>query len=449
MHRIILTAFIALIFHFTSTAQVDLLPQIGVEEEPSNYTPICDIPIHLGTMAGSGYHVEEMVNDFSLYSTSGERFELSQILSEGKPVLLVSGNYTCWRYRDQLDALNAIATYYADEMSTFIVNTLEAHPHNDISPYSGTVWTTDRNFTDGVLYEQPDTYGERLEIIEEMRDALAIVPEILVDDPCNQWWSHYGPAPNNVHLIDPDGTVRIKQPWLIGYPTAGLWCELSNYFDDNNPNCNEAGNNGTFSVEYDSTNENTVYGSPGDILTIPTTIQNLSDSENVVINISRQNVYIQPGWQTALCINVCYNFTVSEASVTIPPGGEQSFIFYFYTDNNEGTGTANVRFENAFSPSNFEILYFEGVTGITTGIEDSEEENWTVYPNPAMDYINLEIQEVLIGETASLYDATGRLVYEHRLSATIDRIDLSAIPRGIYYVRLGRSNDLLQKLVIR
>lgn len=433
-------------FFISYTASAQLGQIIGVNEAPNPQAPICSIPFYLGLFSETGYNEGDIVNDFSFFNPEGDRFRLADLLDE-KPVLVIAGSYTCWRFRQQMAEINAVTNYYEEDLSVFIVYTVEAHP-TDISPYSGTIWTGEPNFAEDILYSQPTTYAERLSIISDMRDEMAIVPEILVDDPCNQWWLNFGPAPNNAYLINTDGEVAFKHDWANNLPDD-LWCDLDEFFHQESDFCNDADYNGSFSVELNSESETVVYGTAGEVLTISSTIQNLSQTDNVTIDIERESVYVPDFWTTALCIDVCYNSSVSNASVTIPPGGEQEFIFYFYTGPEEGTGSAQVRFENANVEGNYDLIEYTAVTGTPTDVDEEDVKNFSLFPNPAADFVNLNIPESYIGQTVSLYDASGRIVLQHSLNTTSDRLDVSSIPVGMYFVRLGQTDEFRQKLVVR
>lgn len=75
----------------------------------------------------------------------------------GKPVLLVGGNYTCPVYRRKIQDINDMCNFYGGQLQVYVVYGVEAHPVIDVSPYSGKVWTTSANQTEGVLFEQPKT----------------------------------------------------------------------------------------------------------------------------------------------------------------------------------------------------------------------------------------------------------------------------------------------------
>jgi len=424
-----------------AVAQPVLKPHIGVDSHPQASDPICDIPAYLGNFVESGYSEGDTVADFTLYNAAGVEFNLANILSEGKPVLLVAGNYTCWRFRDQISTINSIANYYANELRVFIVYGVEAHPHLDVSPYSEYVWTGERNFTDGVLERQPTTYGERIEVIDEMLENFGVLPEILIDGPCNSWWLNYGPAPVNAYLINPQGIVNRKHAWFQALPDD-MWCDLGHYFEEATDYCNSAGSYGSFIVTLDDAT-NTVYGTAGQVLTVHTTIQNLSVTDNVQVNVLREQVDVPQGWQTSLCIDICFNSSVSSSTVTIPPGGVQPFVFYFFTGNQPGIGHSVVRFTNALVSNNEHSEQFTAITDFNTSVENLQT-GWTVYPNPVVSQLNVEIPNFGQAMPYRIFDVLGRRVSEGILTSKFSSIDLSALPAGLYFLADEKSESLLK-----
>lgn len=423
---------------FFAIAQPNLLPHIGIESVPESSEAICEIPTYLGTMEESGYMVGETVNDFTLFTPEGERFNLAEKLADGRPVLLLSVTYTCWRWRNKIEALNQVVFHYGDEVDVYLINTVEAHPNITPSPYSGEVWTGDPNYDDDVLYEQPETYGERLSVIADMQADLSFNAPLLVDDPCNQWWLHYGPAPNNAYLIDADGVVQVKHPWFNAYPSS-IQCDIENYLG--NPidsDCDEFGDEGSFTVELDADTDEIAQGQPGDVMTIPATIVNFSSTDNVVVRIERLGVFAPHSWQTSLCVDVCLNYTVDETVVTIPPGSEQSFLFYFFTTQEVGMGSANVLFENQESPENRFNVTFRVSTDFATSSEElNEQPMLQVFPNPAVDNIFVERSGSQEETMARIYSSTGVEVWSSSIGTGQTIIDASGFSSGVYFLRAG------------
>jgi len=425
-------------------AQNGLLPHIGVHGQPELTDPICDIPVYTGGFDNTGYEVGNSVADFTLYNVSDEAFNLANILDNGKPVLLIGGNYTCWRFRDQVNTINAIASYYQDVIEVLVVYGVEAHPHLDNSPYTGNVWTGERNFDDDILIRQATTYGERIEAIAEMQESYTLLPEVLVDGPCNSWWQNFGPAPMNAYFIGVDGRVINKHAWF-NMPPDDMWCDLGDYFGITPPQCNTATNFGFFNLTLNDGTE-VVYGNAGQVLTVNATIQNTSDTENVIVEIMRENVDVPNGWLTSLCVDVCLNSNVSQTTTIIPPGYAQPFTFYFFTGDLPGIGTASVRFLNGIEPWNQEVIEFMAVTDVSTGVEDTFSTNVSIFPNPVSEVLTIQTESNNIESQYWISDLSGNRVLSGSMNSDVTRIDVSDLPAGIY-VLIQASGKLNQRFV--
>lgn len=200
-------------------AQVTLAPAINSPGLPAGSDSICYFPIYIDTsnqFMASGFQVGNLVPDFTLYDENGTAFTLSNELAAGQPVLLIAGSYTCPAFRDGMtNILPAVYASYSAQVKIRVVYTIEAHPKSpDVSPYSGTVWTTNNNFSLNILYAQQHIYDDRKHMAHIADSVLSIPAPILFDSPCNEWALNYGPAPNNAYLITPDGHVYSKYGWF-------------------------------------------------------------------------------------------------------------------------------------------------------------------------------------------------------------------------------------------
>jgi hypothetical protein len=429
MKKILLLSFL---LPLICLGQSSLLPHIGLSGLPSNSDPICTIPVYTGEMDSSGYSTGDPVNDFTLYTTTGDSVRLSDLLSNGKPVLLVAGNYTCPIFRQKITELNDITNYYSGQLQVYLIYGVEAHPIVDPSPYSGFVWTTSQNNTEGVLFEQPDTYGERLEMIDSLRANYNIVPEILVDGPCNPWWLNYGPAPNNAYLIDTNGIVRSKQGWFQRAP-ENMWCDIDSLLGTNSGHCTTVGNNGYFNFSLTDI-DSVAYGAPTDILAIHGILRNLSPTDNVEINILKQIVNTPVDWSTALCGDICYAPTISSTDVTIAPSDSLNFIFYFYTGANADSGYVKVGFKNLNAPTNKMSQRFFGITSEPAGITENHSNTIDIYPNPAKESITIQTDQ-FTGKNYFLFDNSGRLVKTGILLNKTE-LQLNGLAKGFYHLKI-------------
>jgi hypothetical protein len=80
---------------------------------------------------------------------------------------------------------------------------------------------------------------------------------------------------------------------------------------------------------------------------------------------------------------------------------------------------------------------------------DEVERYYTVYPNPASNFIVIEKSgdEKVRGEIIS---SMGILLYQFDVTTPNEKIALDMFPSGLYFVRLrGKQADEIQKVIIR
>lgn len=224
-----------MLLYLQSGAQAVLKPSIGVESLPEDNAPICFIPVYIDpdlTFESPGLHIGDTVPDFKLFTAEGDSVVLSQILNDDKPVLLIGGSYTCPLYRNHVDDINDIVTLFGDQIHTYVIYTVEAHPQApEKSPYSGTVWNPNQNTKNNIYYSQPVFYKDRKDLASIMISNTKVKAETLLDGPCNLWWETFAYAPNPAFLIKPDGTIYEKQGWFNGEgktPMADVIASLLN-----------------------------------------------------------------------------------------------------------------------------------------------------------------------------------------------------------------------------
>jgi hypothetical protein len=129
----------------------------------------------------------------------------------------------------------------------------------------------------------------------------------------------------------------------------------------------------------------------------------------------------------------------TRASFAIPtPTAAPDMISTFF-NSSWGDGSAGQAFVGS-------ILLVDDVEYIyATGIEEDEAAaKWEVYPNPVQDILNIRNSS---GDNATLevLDATGRTVLNRAITQMETRLDVSALPMGIYLYQLRNSKDQIIK----
>ena len=100
--------------------------------------------------------------------------------------------------------------------------------------------------------------------------------------------------------------------------------------------------------------------------------------------------------------------------------------------------------------------YFEGRTGtylldikvaITTGIEESDESLFSVYPNPVQNILNVNCKDI---EQVSLFNTVGQKIESLSTEGRENiQINLSGLPSGMYILQANRQGRTLTKKIVK
>ena len=83
-----------------------------------------------------------------------------------------------------------------------------------------------------------------------------------------------------------------------------------------------------------------------------------------------------------------------------------------------------------------------------TSITSLEEINFDFYPNPANNYITVRTEE--IGSTLRIIDISGRLMHTGQVWNSSQRVDLSGVNAGVYFISIeSERKRITKKLIVR
>ena len=431
-----------LFFSLAAKAQV-LLPGIGLDQLPSDADSICDIQVYIdpdGTYMSPAHQQGDTIPEFKLYDLSGDSLVLSEALS-ARPVLLVGGSYTCPVFRNKVQQINAVHNFYQGDVDVFVIYSVEAHPIVDISPYFGFVNPGTANQDQGILYEQPKTYGERRQIVADMQNNMNILPPVYIDGPCNEYWLNYGLAPNNAYLIDTNGVVFSKHGWF-NKPPHNIQNDIDSLLG--NIILPPDTNSGAFDFQF--VGDTISHGASGETLYVYGQLWN-STAYNVTVQIVREEEAVPADWSTSICTEqFCLPPNVSSTQIIIAPDDTSSYTMYFYTAGPDDSGHTRMRFVNTDDPQNEEVHYFYASTAATT-VQEVAEHALVLNPNPAQDKV-------------WIYGASGTLKYTcfnmlglPCIRGTVhagESIDLGGLANGHYILLVeDRSGQLMRSAFVK
>jgi hypothetical protein len=135
------------------------------------------------------------------------------------------------------------------------------------------------------------------------------------------------------------------------------------------------------------------------------------------------------------------------------PSGDGNSWDFMWTAPDEGSGT--VTFYAAINaslvqgpPKEFQIYTtMLAVDEQTTGIEDeSLAAGIRVYPNPASDHVNVELPK---SAELRVVDQAGREVYTAKANSAKERIDISALESGIYFIQVNSEGAVTTERLLK
>jgi len=356
-------------------SQVQLLPTIGLNSQPQDADSVCTIVPRSQGNPWAPVNVGDTMADFTLWDITGDSVTLSSVLSSGKRVLMVAGSYTCPIFRNHMTDLNAVSSQFGNQIECFAVYQVEAHPTGSPQPSSGNLNPSNPP------YNQPDTYGERKSILQDLLNGVNGPPSgnyipvpvsvpIYIDGPCNEWWQYYN-GPNNAYLIDTNGVLFAYHNWFNNSnppngPSTNIWCDIDSLLGVNSGGCTQVTSlNGSFDFQIKVISSASVSGNPGDILDCFGELINTSN-DGVKVNIMRQmNNLPSSTWESSMCITFCLPSTQDTTSAIVAAGDTIDFSFHFFTDplmQGPDTAMARVRFMNDNGNQNPIYKMFRGIT---------------------------------------------------------------------------------------
>jgi hypothetical protein len=414
------------------SAASQLLPSIGLNSLPANSATICDAPWYLGSFYSSGIAAGSTAPDFKLYSVSGDSLVLSSELQSAKPVLLIGGSLTCPVFRNKVAVINKVVSAYGSSIKVFVIYTLEAHP-TDTSVYFGYVNVTSQNSSSGILFPQPVTYGERKQMADTMNSWVTLNAPVYIDGPCNEWWSTFGPAPNNAYLIDPGGKILLKHGWFDKSPDK-IFCDLDSILGVTSGYCVNTTAPGNFKINVLNTTAN---GSPGSILYNYIDVINTGSVDVTVLAQNIQRSY-PINWQTGYCADICYTAGTDSIVFTVPPLDTIKFTLDFYTSANPDTGSVKLGFKNVNKNSNSFSGWFRASTvpNLTSLGDYTPVTGVQLVPNPACD-------QIFIAAPGTFIDVSVNDEYGRELIITDNvHVRTAALNRGIYFARIRTTGGI-------
>ena len=150
---------------------------------------------------------------FTLTDIDGNVVQLADLVGD-KPVVIQLGSYSCPVFRYRRFDMQALQRDYAGRVDFIVVYTQEAHPVDAINPYEDRIWNPVINKVVGVNVEEHKSAEDRQRQASLAYEAMELQSRFLVDAMDNSVWRQYGAAPSAAYVVDVQGIIRLRQPWV-------------------------------------------------------------------------------------------------------------------------------------------------------------------------------------------------------------------------------------------
>ena len=91
----------------------------------------------------------------------------------------------------------------------------------------------------------------------------------------------------------------------------------------------------------------------------------------------------------------------------------------------------------ALTPNEISILYQS-----TLSVDPFSTSSVKIYPNPASDFLQLEVAAENIGTAYQIFDDLGRIVATGTMVDTTTEVSVSSLKTGLYFVKIGEQKPL-------
>ena len=172
------------------------------------------------------------------------------------------------------------------------------------------------------------------------------------------------------------------------------------------------------------------------------------------------------GFSTNLATGTLSNASVwnlyNTAALTVNVNVGISVTFRIYGYNGTGTASSNVAnwrlddivftgSSNGFNAAQcYSLIANTGATAFRQSTKNSVQHSISIFPNPAHDYLQLSIaDEILKNASLLIYDAKGIVVKRLIINTAAKNIDISALQRGVYLLKLINGDEMLFEKFIK
>lgn len=196
----------------------------------------------------------------------------------------------------------------------------------------------------------------------------------------------------------------------------------------------------------------TVFGDQFDAEIVAHAIVTNNTGQDMNVKVRRNRIEMQEGTTSQFCWGLCYPPSTEESpnSMLIAAGassGDEDFSGHYIPGGIWGASIIEYEF---FNEDNEEesVKMVVMFSATLSGFEDKNEVTFSMFPNPAISQLTVESEDAI--QHLSVFDLTGKSVYESDFEQSKVNVNVEFLDRGVYLVRLQtESGAVVKKLSVR
>lgn len=145
------------------------------------------------------------------YDTTGNRINTNDIF-KGKPVIFITGSYTCPGFRNNTQRMNRETYKKATKYDIYFVYLHEAHPVKG-SPYGPKMDSFIVNNYDSIFMERQKIMGDRMQNAIKSKRKFMLQAPVLIDNEHNNFFLQVMSAPNGYMEFSASGVLIKQRDW--------------------------------------------------------------------------------------------------------------------------------------------------------------------------------------------------------------------------------------------
>lgn len=183
------------------------------------------------------------------------------------------------------------------------------------------------------------------------------------------------------------------------------------------------------------------WGAPGNYLSAETNVVNYTGS-TITLRFKSILFNVPSLWNLTYCGSWCGTSPLDTIELTLSPSSSQFIRIKGFSGAVPDSATIVIIVYEPSNPAVTDTCVYKYYTSISAGISELTSNPIQAYPNPAGDFITVQLQKDFDNTLIEIFDSQGKKIKEEKLKGINNnyRISVTDLPQGKYFIQY-KDND--------